>query len=239
MSHPVPYLKFICDKTHFDGVTLFHKGQIYFSPVSLGVNFTQTTIDPLQYDPVHTHQDLDGTLYFAGNVANFDDWAFPLNQSKQGSNLKPDFDFTNNGYLFPQNDTGEVVYFSSITSHRMQIKEGTNWYPHIHFVQDGATVPVFEYRIKLAAAGEAIPAWSAWIATDGDLVFPYVSGSIHQILQFPMFDSYALGATSFASLIDIQLRRNDNVVTGDVLVKQFDIHVLWDSPLGSGQEFVK
>lgn len=233
------YRRYRCNTTHFDGTTLFRAGIIYFYPVDPGAYFDQTDDDPLEFNTVHPHLDTDGTLYFAGNVSNYDDWRFPLAQSKQGSNLKPDFDQTNNGYLFPQNDTAEVLYMTDVSSHKMQVKAGMTWFPHIHYIQDEAEIPVYEYRIKLTAAGAAVPAWSSWIATTGEIVFPYSSGSIHQIVLFPEFDAYALGATSFASLIDLQLRRNDNVVSGDVLTKQFDIHVLFDSPLGSGQEFVK
>jgi hypothetical protein len=39
-------------------------------------------------------------------------------------------------------------------------------------------------------------------------------------------------------MLDIKLYRDDNVVTGDVLLKEFDIHYQIDG-LGSVQEFVK
>ena len=234
------YYKYRCNTTHFNGKTLFRAGEIYHYPVApSGTYFDLTDEDPLEFAQAYTHIDLDGTLYFGGNVSNYDDWKFPLTSSRRGALNLPDYDYTNNGYLFPNDDTDEVLYFTDVSSHRMQVKGGMKWYPHIHYIQDEAEIPVFEYRIKLTAAGVVVPSWSDWIATTGALVFPYTAGAIHQILQFPQFDAYALGATSFASMIDLQVRRNDAVVAGDVLTKQFDIHVLFDSPLGSGQEFVK
>lgn len=232
-------LRYICNVNHFDGKTLFRAGEIYIFPVDPGSNFTLTDSDPVLYDTRYVHRDSDGTYYFAGNGANYDDWKFPLSQSKQGSNLKPDYDFTNNGYLFPQNNTAEVLYMSDLTSHRMQIKENMVWYPHMHYIQDEELIPVFEYRIKLTAPGKDEVAFTSWIPTTGDLVFPWTGNTMHQIILFPAFDAYALGCTSIATIGDVQLRRNDNVVAGDVLGKQFDIHVLFDAPLGSGQEFIK
>ena len=37
----------------------------------------------------------------------WDDFRFPATSSKLGANDKPDFDFTELGFLFPQNDTAE------------------------------------------------------------------------------------------------------------------------------------
>lgn len=46
------------------------------------------------------------------------------------------------------------------------------------------------------------------------------------------------GITGVSSILDIKLYRDDNVVTGDVLVKEFDIHYLVDAD-GSRQEYIK
>ena len=46
----------------------------------------------------------------SGNATTWDDFSVPLTRDKQGQSSKPDYDFTNLGLLFPQNDTAEIVY---------------------------------------------------------------------------------------------------------------------------------
>ena len=61
-------------------------------------------------------------------------------------------------------------------------------------------------------------------------------GSILQIVSFP--DISASGIDTVSSVLDIKLYRDDNIVTGDILVKEFDIHFQIDS-LGSDLEYTK
>jgi len=226
------YLQYRCLVSHFNG-KCYKKDLVYLFTSDPGANFVLEVNDERNAAGV----DRDGTWY--PGMIGYDDFKFPLSQSKTGSNLKPDYDETNNGYLFPQNDATEVLYMDDVTSHRYAIYRGMIWYPHIHYWQDEATIPVFQYRLKITAAGATVGNWTDWIPTVGTQEFTYASGTIHQIMGFPAFDAYALGCTSPASVVDLQLRRNDNVVTGDVLAKQFDIHVPLDAPLGSGQLYIK
>ena len=46
------------------------------------------------------------------------------------------------------------------------------------------------------------------------------------------------GITGISALLEFKLYRNDNVVTGDVLGKEFDIHYQKDS-IGSISELIK
>jgi len=168
----------------------------------------------------------DGSIQMLGNASMWDDLRFPSTQTKLGSNLKPDFDQTNVGLLFPQNDATEVVYVNVQMSHTYKI--GTSIFPHVHFVQSAATVPVFKMAYRWYDKGASAIAAFTTIATTG-LVFPYTSGSIHQVAVFPNIVPTVVG---LSSMLDIKLYREDNVVTGDVLVKEFDIHYEIDS-LGS------
>jgi len=59
----------------------------------------------------------------------WDDLRFPASQTKQGSNLKPDFDINNVGLLFPQNDADEIIYIIAQMPHDMKL--GSNIRPHI------------------------------------------------------------------------------------------------------------
>jgi len=40
----------------------------------------------------------------------WDDLRFPATATRQGALAKPDFDYTNIGLLFPQNDPTEIIY---------------------------------------------------------------------------------------------------------------------------------
>ena len=235
----LPVFSYRCNKNHFDGKSYFEAGKIYRYTAAPNAMFDAVEDDPLEFNQARTHVDGDGTIYFAGNAFNYDDWKFPLTRSLKRRNDKPDFDFDNNGYLFPQNDDTEVLCMSDVTSHMVMIKAGMLWFPHIHFIQSQEALPIFEYQYKFQAAGADTPSWSGWIATDGEIVFAYESGDIHQILKWPAIDAYAAGVINVATIVDVQVRRNDDVVTGDVLTKQFDYHVPLDSPLGSGQEYIK
>jgi len=174
----------------------------------------------------------DGSVQMLGNASMWDDLKFPASQTKLGSNLKPDFDQTNVGLLFPQNDATEVIYINVQMPHAY--KKGTNIHPHVHFIQSAATVPVFKMTYRWYDKGASAIAAFTTIATN-NLVYTYTSGSIHQVAKFP---SIVPTVTGISSMLDVKLYREDNVVTGDVLVKEFDIHYEIDS-FGSRTEVAK
>jgi len=163
----------------------------------------------------------------------WDDLRFPLTRDKQGQNQKPDFDFTNMGLLFPQNNTTEIVYIIGQFSHSR--KNGTDIKPHVHFLQDSSDEPVFKIDYRWYKNGDD-PTGSFTTLTATDFVFTYTSGSIAQIVNFPTIDGSGINAVS--SIIEIRLYRDDNVVSGDVLTKEFDIHYEIDT-IGSRQLMAK
>lgn len=179
----------------------------------------------------NVRRDLDGTYYFG--ASGWNDLKFPLSRDKLGQADKPDFDFTNIGLLFPQNDATEIVYIITQMSHSM--KAGGHLRPHVHFVQDEAEFPVFKMAYRWYDNG-GDPSAAFTILTATSFAFPYVSGSILQIAMFPEIDGSVI--TGSSSMLDIKLYRDDNVVTGDVLAKEFDMHYQIDS-VGSGREYMK
>jgi len=164
----------------------------------------------------------------------WDDLRFPTTSTKIGTNLKPDFDQTNIGLLFPENDQAEVIYMNVQFPHKR--KNGSNISPHIHYIQDGLTAATFVMEYRWYKNGGPVPAtWTTIESTGG--VFPYVSGTLLQIVSFPDIDGSALDTVS--SMMDIKLyRKTGDGVAGDVLVKEFDIHYQIDSA-GSKDEFTK
>lgn len=165
--------------------------------------------------------------------ARWDDLRFPATRLRQGASLKPDFDETNMGLLFPQNDNTEIAYIVSQMPHRYKLESAL--LPHIHYVQDEADEPVFKIDYRIYKNGED-PTGSFTTISANNFVYTYTSGSILQIVSFPEIDM--TGIDSVSAMIEFKLYRDDNVVSGDVLLKEFDIHYQVDGD-GSRMEYVK
>lgn len=175
----------------------------------------------------------DGTMRFSGSATVWDDLVMPLTQTKQGSNLKPDFDYTNIGYLFPQNDVAEILYLQMQIPHSYKL--GSDIYPHVHFRQATSASAVFKIDYKWFSIGDPVPAaYTTYIMNRP--VASYTSGSLHQIVSgsAPISGS----GKGISSVFLAKLYRDDNAVTGDVLTYQFDVHVEKDAE-GSSQEYIK
>jgi hypothetical protein len=161
----------------------------------------------------------------------WDDLSVPATATKLGANLKPDFDFTNVGLLFPQNDTAERVYLTFQMSHKKKL--GTAIKLHVHFIQTGALKPTFGALVRFYNNGSLVPAYGTEILTSATLLYTWASGSLLNVAMFP--DIAAPANEGLSANIDIILYRTDNVVTGDVLVKYIDVHYEIDSD-GSSSE---
>lgn len=178
----------------------------------------------------------DGTWVSNGDAATWDD----LNQSAtlalQGQTSKPNYDFTELGLLFPQNDATEIARIIKQMHHKK--KMDTKIYYHVHYIQDEEELPVFKIDYRFYKNGEEVPAWKTISTAEGDgLIFDYTAGtSIMQILPFPAIDAPANETVS--ANIDVKFYRDDNVVTGDVLVKYIDLHYQIDTS-GSRDQYLK
>ena len=238
-------IKYLCTQSNTWQGVFWKKGIVY--PISVGhtppaEHFVVTAKDPRTRMSQGT-RDLDNTWYPLNGGIGWDDWKFSATRLRQGATLKPDFDIVGIGLLFPQNDPTEITYATDVASHKLCLLEGAIWKPHIHFIQAEANIPVFklDYRITPITAAGATPGAFTTIQTLDEVVVPYTSGDISQIIEFPDIDLWSAvgGDPGIAPTLDLRLYRDDNVVTGDVLVKSFDVHVPFDAPLGSGQEFIK
>jgi len=168
----------------------------------------------------------------------WDDLKAPFTATRRGATSKPDFDVTNLGLLFPQNDAAEITYAVMQFSH--QRKPGTDIKPHIHWQQMNANVVVWKIDYKWFDNGEAVPAdWTTLAATGK--VFTYVSGNLLQIETFPAIDGESI--TGVSSIFLVKVYRDDNVDagagSGDALAFEFDLHYEVDTPGGSYDEYSK
>jgi len=194
----------------------------------------QTEIDALELDVSAIESDIvdiqaDLDLI---SIPRFNDIVFELTPTRQGSNTKPDYDFTNVGLLFPQNLTTEIAYITVQLPHSWLV--GSTIYPHIHVVQSADQQAVFKMDYKWYNIGDTVPAtWTTY--TMGTYAETYTSGSISQILHGIGIDG--TGKT-ISSILKIKLYRDDNVYTGDILADQFDIHIQVDG-FGSQEQYIK
>lgn len=172
-----------------------------------------------------------GMAGLPNGLPGWDDWKFPANRKQQGANFKPDFDETNIGLLFPQNDTSELIKITDQVPHSWD--QRSEFRPHVHYIQDEVPIPTFTLEWRIYANGGTVPAFQT-ISTVSK-AFNYTSGTMVQILLFPAITA---PANSTSALADFKLYRNDNAVTGDVLFKSFDIHFRSDA-LGSLEEYTK
>jgi hypothetical protein len=181
-----------------------------------------------------------GRYLDSGAIGNtrWDDLSISATQTRIGSNLKPDFDEVNIGLLFPQNNVNEIIYQTYQMSHRKRL--GTAVRFHIHYIQSTVQQPIFTMQYRFYNNGQIVPsAWTTISTNDvggGAGSFVYTSGSLLQICHFPSIQAPTLEGLS--ANLDIKLYRNDNVVTGDVLVKYIDVHYEIDTD-GSREEFIK
>ena len=179
-----------------------------------------------------------GELRVYGDATQWDDFSVPLNPSLLGSRAKPDYDETELGLQFPQDDTSEFVNFTAQMSHSKLLD--TDIHLHCHYIQSSVTQPTFTVEYRYYNNGDQVPAtWATLNTSDvggGKGVFTYTSGSILQIARFPAIP--APTDETVSANLDVKFYRNDNDVTGDVLTKYIDFHYQINS-LGSNEEFTK
>jgi hypothetical protein len=165
-----------------------------------------------------------------GEGTVWDDLVFQMTQTPAG---KPDFDTTNNGLLFPNNNVNEIIYINVQMPHCW--KEGSTIYPHVHWHQANSATPVYKIDYRWIEMGAAVPSWTTGY-TMSTKAYPYTSGTIHQLSSNSTGIS-GVGHT-LSSILQIKLYRNDSAYSGDTLVTSFDIHYEIDS-MGSSAEYTK
>ncbi len=170
-----------------------------------------------------------------GGQFRWTDLRFPAGRDKQGQTQKPDYDFTNMGLLFPQNDDGEIVFITGQMPHESLLEGSLS--PHIHFIQEVAQQPVFKIDYRIWGGGDNDALKSFTTITSNGFAYTWVSGDLAQIAKFPAISTVGI-FTSVSGMFDMKIYRDDNVVSGDVLVKEFDVHYQIDDR-GSRQEFIK
>ena len=176
--------------------------------------------------------------FLESTFIGFDDLMLSLTSGKVGANAKPDFDYTNLGYLFARNDATEIIYLITQLPHNRTAD--SDIFLHLHWQQMNSNNVVWVVEYKWINIGDTVPAdFSTLTSTAASHKITYTSGNIHQITDFGSIDGTDKG---ISSVLLIKLYRTDNIDagagTGDALAWQMDIHYEIDS-FGSYQEYVK
>lgn len=163
----------------------------------------------------------------------WDDLRFPAQSAKQGANAKPDYDYTNCGYLFAKNTDTEKLYMVAQLPHKY--KEGTALNCHIHWVQTSALFPIWKMSYRWHGIGESASGGFTTVQSNTGVITYPGAGNIHQLTEFTAITGANHG---ISSILDLIVWREDNVIDGDVLYKEFDIHYQINAP-GSRWEYRK
>ena len=146
----------------------------FFGEQQLNLNSLKIGTDSTNYLEINSQ----GELRLEGNSSVWDDLLQPATTGRQGANVKPDFNYDDITVDFPRNDINEILYFNIQMPHEW--KEGSTIFPHVHFLQNQNNNPTFKINYRWAKLTESFPAWATY--TIANLVFPYTSGTVHQIV---------------------------------------------------------
>ena len=178
----------------------------------------------------------DGTIRLEGDARTWTDFSVPLTRDKQGQSSKPDYDFTNLGLLFPQNNETEEIYLNLQMLHQKAL--GLSIEMHVHYIQSAAEQPIFELQYKFYNNGGDVP--GSWTTIDTSANKGRYTWTTNDMMQKGNFSTIAAPANEIVSAnLDVKLyRQTGDGLAGDVLTKYVDFHFQIDS-LGSAQEYLK
>jgi len=166
------------------------------------------------------------------NPGYWDDLRFSANSAKQGALDKPAYDTTNLGLTFPVNNETHIIYINAQMPHKWA---GTAISPHLHIAQTTSATPIFVMQYRWYSIGQPCTANLTTITTNATAI-TYVSGTIHQLLEFPDITPPSNGVSS---MLDIKIyRQTGDGAAASILVKEFDMHYEIDAP-GSRTEYTK
>jgi len=116
--------------------------------------------------------------------------------------------------------------------------------PHIHWIQNQDKIPNWLISWRVMDTGDTVPAFGN-LAIYSDIKIVYAAGAISQLSDFPDINMIDSG---LSRIYDVKIYRDTanasglfagaDSYTGDASLKEFDIHVQYDT-LGSKEEYIK
>ena len=187
-----------------------------------------------------TKFDENGQPIHEGEATQWDDISGSIAGLKLLSNTGSiDFDWENNEWLFDK--SGNIANQADRLIWNVQkfhkVKENSELHYHMHYKQTDEIVRSFKIQFRIQPNGGAYTnTWTDLTTTTApeNLVFPYVSGMLNQIVKFPAIDWSAVG---ISSTLNFRITRDDTDIQV-VAVSFIDGHVEIDSD-GSNTEWSK
>jgi hypothetical protein len=127
----------------------------------------------------------------------------------------PDYDGTNLGYLFPNNDATEFLTANFCLNN--DYAAGTSLYPRLVWHQASADVPTWKIAYRWINPGAQVSAVFTTVASTSE-EFTYIQGTIQQISHFAAI--VGTGRT-MGSILQVKLYREDADLAGDALAVAF------------------
>ena len=162
-----------------------------------------------------------------------------LGKSLYSTAGKIDYDWDENALIFQPsgNITNKADRIVWNVQKMHKVKENSELRYHIHFDKTADILNEFTLQYRIQNNGQAKNlTWTTLTTTTevANEVFPYVSGTINQIVKFAPIDWSSVG---ISSTVNFRLARTDGIA-GNLLVTFIDGHVEIDSD-GSNQEWMK
>lgn len=183
-------------------------------------------------------------------ATQWDDLRFPLYGSNIDSNAgRVDINYFNGTLGFATNARFPNEPISMIAQLPHSWKAGTIIKPHIHWIQRSVNLPNWLLAYKIMKNGEAVNIDTNFdnhikVACSAEL-FPYVSGEIMQICQFPDIDTTGMDISDTIHFVLFRDTANTSGLFAGADPSseiehsiEFDIHYQVNS-FGSNQEYVK
>lgn len=197
--------------------------------------------DSLGYGPgPYVYRCVSGVCFWSPMFADGESWddlkapATAINPPGLASD--PTFDTTEGYWSFADAKT-ELLFITLQFDHGY--KEGSDIFPHVHWIQTAAGLPLWRASYKWYNNGDPYPA----AFTDLDVSnnsFAYTSGNLAQISYFP---SISGTGKKISSIFQLKLQRigadaADTLNGASAHLTEFDIHIL-KNYRGSTEEFTK
>jgi hypothetical protein len=169
----------------------------------------------------------NNAITLSGSGTVWEDLSVSAIQGKQGATSKPDYDYTENALMFPDNDSTEILYIVVQMPHNW--KAGSTIYPHVHYLNQGLYQVFYEMRYRWGSIGESFSA-SAYLPLFTNEYT--INGTYHNVAASST--GIAGPGKTISSILLIELYRDvrSGDQSGDAITYSFDIHYEIDA-LGS------
>lgn len=218
---------------HFRKIGYFKtdaSGQILtINLINLSNNFKEIVVGDFD-NGNYTHIYPDGTLRYRGDATVWNDISASLIARRLESTTgKLQYNYNNNSIIMePGGSIGNTADRFIVNYEKLHgIKKDSHLKLHLHFEQVSSDKLEFAIQYRLQKNGEAkVTTWTSLTAnTDDDCIFPYVSGTLNNIIELA---DVSWGSSMASSFLQFRIARTDSTAD-DIEAVWIDAHVEFDA----------